>query len=523
MQTNIKKENIHLSFDGLSALYEIARVLAAGGTLESIMTRVLEILSSHSGMGRGTIAILRPDENELAVDVAVGLSEEQRRKGRYRPGEGITGKVLETGRPIAVPKLKNEPLFLDRMGLRKKVSYSELSFLCVPIRAGGKVIGTLSADHVAVEENVTLKGELRFLEAVADLIAQTVLARQREAENLAMLEAENLRLRSALEDRGKPVEMVGNSRAIREVYRLIAQVADSNTTVIIRGETGTGKELVAHAIHQRSPRLNGPFVAVNCAALPEPLLESELFGHEKGAFTGAFQQRTGHFEAAKGGTIFLDEIGELSLSAQGRLLRIIQEREFQRLGGTKLIKTNVRLIAATHRDLEADVKNGRFREDLYYRINVFPIHLPPLRDRGADALLLSDHFSQKYAQETGKKIDRISTPAIDMISAYHWPGNVRELENCIERAVLLSTDGVIHGHHLPPTLQMKDPQTPLKKESFEDLATAYERELIVDALKDSQGNQALAAKNLGITKRIIQYKISNYNIDYMRFRKSKPQ
>jgi Nif-specific regulatory protein len=354
---------------------------------------------------------------------------------------------------------------------------------------------------------------------VADLAAQTVLAHRKEAADMAALEAENIRLRSALEEHGRPGEMIGNSRAMREVYGLIGQVADSNTTVLIRGETGTGKELVARAIHQRSARRNGPFVAVNCAALPEPLLESELFGHEKGAFTGAIQQRIGHFEAARGGTIFLDEVGELSFSAQSRLLRIIQEREFQRVGGTKLIKTNVRLIAATHRNLEQEVAAGRFRQDLYYRINVFPIHLPLLRDRGADALLLADHFAQKYAEETGKQINRISTPAIDMISAYHWPGNVRELENCIERAVLLSTDGVIQGHQLPPTLQMKDRKAGPRKGSFEELVGAYERELITDALKDSMGNQSKAADILGTTKRVIQYKTASYGIEYKRFRK----
>ena len=514
-----KKIEDYLSFDGLSTLYEIARVLAAGEQLETIMTKVLEILASHADMKHGTISILRPNENEVAVDVAHGLSEEQRRKGRYRPGEGITGKVVATGRPIAVPRLKENPLFLDRMGVRKNLALSDLSFLCVPIRASGKIIGALSADRLAVAEAATLDGELRFLEAVADLIAQTVLAHRKEAEYRAALEAENLRLRSALEEKGKFNEIVGNSRAMREVYGLMAQVADSNTTVLIRGETGTGKELVARAIHQRSPRRNSPFIAVNCAALPEPLLESELFGHEKGAFTGATGKRTGYFEAANGGTIFLDEIGELTLSAQTRLLRIIQEKEFQRVGGTATVKANVRVITATHRNLETDVEEGKFRKDLYYRINVYPVHLPPLRDRGADILLLADHFVQKYAQETGKPVKRISTPAIDMISAYHWPGNVRELENCIERAVLLSTDGVIHGHNLPPTLQMKEKATRTDKTNFLESKSAYERELIVDALKDTYGNQAKAAALLGITKRIIQYKIKKYGIDYKRFRK----
>jgi Nif-specific regulatory protein len=520
MPSDSNKKNVHLNFDALTALYEIARVLAgAGDSLERIMTEVLDILARYAEMKRGAIFILNPDQNELALDVAHGFTEEQRTKGRYRPGEGITGKVVATGRPVAVPRLSEEPLFLDRTGARKNLSLSDLSFLCVPVRARGKVIGALSADRVAVEKYVTLEGELRFLEAVADLIAQTVLARQRESAQLAALAAENLRLRSALEDSGKISDMVGNSRAMREVTRLVAQVAEANTTVLIRGETGTGKELVARAIHQRSARRNGPFVAVNCGALPEPLLESELFGHEKGAFTGAMQQRIGYFETAKGGDIFLDEIGELSPSAQSRLLRIIQEREFQRVGGSKTIKTNVRLIAATHRNLESEVQTGRFREDLYYRINVFPIHLPPLRDRGADILMLADHFVQKYAQESGKAINRISTPAIDMLSAYHWPGNIRELENCIERAVLLSEDGVIHGHHLPPTLQMKDNIQVERKGTLSDLVGTYEKELISDALKDTYGNQARTAEILGTTKRIMQYKINLYGIEYKRFRK----
>ena len=289
--------------------------------------------------------------------------------------------------------------------------------------------------------------------------------------------------------------------------------------MLIRGETGTGKELIARAIHNKSTVKDGPFIAVNCAALPESLLESELFGHEKGSFTGAVTQRIGRFEAADGGTLFLDEIGEIPPSAQGRLLRAIQEKEIQRVGGMQTVRINVRLICATNRDLEADVKEGRFREDLYYRINVFTILLPPLRNRGADVLLLADHFVKKYARVHGKQIHRISTPAIDMLSAYHWPGNVRELENVIERAVLVAAGDTIEGHDLPPTLQMKDLQkSGVRKDTFDGLVAAYEHELIVDALKDSRGNQTEAANLLGTTKRIIQYKISKYNIDYTRYR-----
>jgi Nif-specific regulatory protein len=383
------------------------------------------------------------------------------------------------------------------------------------------VIGALSVDRVAVEDAVTLEGELRFLEAVADLIAQVVQVRRKNYDRIHALEKENLELRRTLEDKGKPDLMIGNSSSMREVYRQIGQVAPSLTTVTIRGETGTGKELVARAIHQKSPCSKGPFVAVNCAALPESLLESELFGHEKGSFTGATARRIGRFEAADNGTLFLDEIGEMSLSAQSRLLRAIQEKEFQRVGGSESIRVNVRLICATNRDLETDVKENRFREDLYYRINVFSIALPPLRERGADVLLLADYFVKKYCQLHDRNIQRISTPAIDMLSAYHWPGNVRELENVIERAVIVATADVIEGKDLPPTLQMKDVALQGKRnDSFENLVAAYERTLILDALKDTGGNQTEAAKVLGTTKRIIQYKINKYQIDCSRFRRS---
>lgn len=516
MPAQIKTE---LSFNGLTALYQIAHHLASGQDLEVIMTRILEILEKNVGMNRGMITILSPNNEELAVDVARGLSESDKKKGKYRPGEGITGKVVATGRPIAIPTLNEEPTFLDRTGARKGLNHSDLAFLCVPIKTGDMVIGALSVDRVAVEDAVTLEGELRFLEAVADLIAQVVQARRRDYDKIHALEKENLELRRTLEDKGKPDLMIGNSSSMREVYRQIGQVASSLTTVTIRGETGTGKELVARAIHQKSPSSKGPFVAVNCAALPESLLESELFGHEKGSFTGATARRIGRFEAADNGTLFLDEIGEMSLSAQSRLLRAIQEKEFQRVGGSDSIRVNVRLICATNRDLETDVKENHFREDLYYRINVFSIALPPLRERGADVLLLADYFVKKYCQLHDRNIQRISTPAIEMLSAYHWPGNVRELENVVERAVIVATADVIEGKDLPPTLQMKDVALQgTRNDSFENMVAAYERTLILDALKDSGGNQTEAAKVLGTTKRIIQYKINKYQIDCTRFR-----
>lgn len=519
MQTSQLQNELNLN--GLTVLYQIAHLLASEQDLELVMSLILETLETKLGMKRGMITILSPDNIELAVDVARGISENDKKKGKYKLGEGITGRVVATGRPIAVPTLESEPTFLDRTGARKGLKHSDLSFLCVPIKAGMAVIGALSVDRVAVEDAVTLDGELRFLEAVADLIAQVVQVRRRQYDLIHALEKENFELRKTLESKGKPDLMMGNSSSMKEVYRQIAQVAPSSTTVLIRGETGTGKELVARAIHQKSQCADGPFIAVNCAALPESLLESELFGHEKGSFTGATAKRIGRFEAADQGTLFLDEIGEMSLSAQSRLLRAIQEKEFQRVGGSDSISVNVRLICATNRNLEIDVKEGRFREDLYYRINVFTILLPPLRERGADSLLLADYFVKKYAKLHDKSIERISTPAIDMLSAYHWPGNVRELENVIERAVIVASGNVIEGHDLPPTLQMKDSELQgSRHDTFENMVAAYEKELIIDALKDSRGNQTEAAKILGTTKRIIQYKINKYEIDFNRFRKA---
>jgi Nif-specific regulatory protein len=295
-------------------------------------------------------------------------------------------------------------------------------------------------------------------------------------------------------------------------------VAKSDTTVLIRGESGSGKELVAHAIHYNSRRASRAFIKVNCAALPETLIESELFGHEKGAFTGAIYQRKGRFELAAGGTIFLDEVGDFSPSTQIKFLRVLQEKEFERVGGTETIKTDVRVIAATNRDVEALIAEGKFRQDLYYRLNVFTIHVPPLRDRKTDIPLLADFFVERYSRLNHKEIQRISTPAIDMLMSYHWPGNVRELENCIERAVLVSNDQVIHGHHLPPSLQTAEATGTTHQGSLQGSLDDLERELILDALKSARGNMAKAARNLGLSERLMGLRVRKHGIQAKRFR-----
>ncbi|MCA1905967.1 MAG: nif-specific transcriptional activator NifA [Desulfarculus sp.] len=501
----------------LTLLFEISQTLDGSLDLRDVMGPVLTAMSKHMGMLRGTITLLNRETGEIMIEAAHGLSAKQRERGRYALGEGVTGKVVQTGRPAVVPHIQDEPAFLDRTGARAEMDKRDISFICVPIKIGNETVGALSADRLFAEV-VDLDEDVRVLQVIASMIAQAVRLRQQALEEQERLREENLRLNQTLKDRFQPANIIGKSKAMQIVYDLIAQVSPSNTTVLIRGESGTGKELVAHAIHFNSFRSSKPFIKVNCAALPESVIESELFGHEKGAFTGAVNMRKGRFELADGGTLFLDEVGDLSPATQVKLLRVIQEREFERVGGTSTIKTDVRVIAATNRGLEELIDKAQFRQDLYYRLNVFPIHVPPLRERGTDILLLANYFAEKYSKENHKAIRRISTPAIDMLMSYHWPGNVRELENCIERAVLLSTDEVIHGHHLPPTLQTAEHSGTMHQGSLESTLENVERELIIEALKNSRGNKAKAARLLGITERLMGLRVRKYGIDPRRFR-----
>jgi len=503
----------------LETLYGISQLLASGSRQKQVLAEVLDALDSGLGMKRGTVTLLAPGSDEITVEVAHDLSQQRSRNVRYRMGEGITGRVMQTGKAMIVPKVSEEPLFLDRLQ-RGSETGEEISFICVPISIGQTVIGALSVDR-PYDEGRSLEEDMRVLSIVASMIANDVKARREAVMCRQELEDENLRLRHELQDRFRPENIIGNSSAMRDVYRQIHQVAGSDTTVLIRGESGTGKELVAHAIHYTSPRSDRPFVKVNCAALNENLLESELFGHEKGAFTGAIQSRKGRIEEADGGTLFLDEIGDFSAATQVKLLRVLQDRQFERVGSNRTLKTNARIIAATNRDLEEAVKNGTFRQDLYYRINVFPIFLPPLRDRKDDILLLADYFVEQYSKKLNKDVRRISTPAINMMVAYHWPGNVRELENCIERAVLLSSDGVVHGHHLPPTLQTSDTSETVGTGSLKERINSFERDIIVDALKRCNGNLTAAARDLKTTPRIIGYKVKALGIDHKRYRWSR--
>jgi Nif-specific regulatory protein len=386
---------------------------------------------------------------------------------------------------------------------------------CIPVNYGPHKIGALALSK-AYSATSHPENELSFLNSVAYIVAQTILI-YRGGFTKTSLDAPSLTSYDS-EKQFRPKNIIGNSRAIRDVFDQIAQVLKSDTTVLILGESGVGKELVANAIHENSVRKDNPFVKINCAALPATLLESELFGHEKGAFTGAIAQKKGRFEMANGGTLMLDEIGDTSLATQVKLLRVLQERKFERVGGIDTISTNVRLIAATNRNLEEMIEKGEFRRDLYYRLNVYPIHVPPLRSRQTDIIPLADYFVEKYARTQKKDIKRITTPAIDLLISYHWPGNVRELENCIERAVLLSEDNIIHSYHLPPSLQMADPGRQKSKGSLQSILESMEKELIIDALKTCRGNMTKASRDLGLTERIMGLRMKKYKINFRHFR-----
>jgi Nif-specific regulatory protein len=509
------------SLDGqkLATLLLIGQTLADTPNLKGALLRVLETLGQHHGMLRSFIMLLDADEGKLRAEAFYGINAETARRVRYRVGEGVVGRVVQSGKPIVVTQASREPLLLNRLKEREKnSSRHELSFICVPVRPGGKPVGALGVD-MHYKQDRDYERETKFLAIVASMMAQALKVEHLvEADKQRLLE-ENTHLKQELRERYDFSHIIGNSSPLREVYEQVTQVARTNTTVLLRGESGTGKELIAHAIHYNSLRANKPFIKVSCAALPETLIESELFGYEKGAFTGAQGRKKGRFELADGGTLFLDEIGDLNISTQIKLLRVLQEREFERLGGTETIKVNVRLIAATNKDMERAIADNQFREDLYYRLNVFMIYMPPLRERKSDILLLADHFLEKYAREHAKRIKRISTPAIDMLTSYHWPGNVRELENTLERAVLVCETNVIHGHHLPPTLQTAEGSGTVTTLKLETAVEAYERDLIQDALKTTRGNRAKAAKLLDTTERIIGYKIKKYGIDCRRFRR----
>jgi len=508
----------------LHVLAGISEIIAHASNLENILSEVLRILSDSLSMKRATVTLLNHETGTLFITASHGLSHEEMRRGVYRLDEGITGKIFQTAKPYAVPDIRTEPLFLDKTrsrGLEKQ----GLAFIGVPIMLHGAAIGVLNVDRL-FDDHVSPREDIDFLQVVAVLIAQFISLN----EQFQALRAENASLRYRASKNGQGPYIVGKSLAMQEVQRQLERVAPTRATVLLQGESGTGKTLIGRIIHELSERKNFPFIKVNCASIPENLLESELFGYEKGAFTGAMGTKPGKFEEAHQGTIFLDEVGELPLGLQAKLLRFIQEKEFERLGSNKTRKVDVRILAATNKNLEQLAASATFRADLYYRLNVFPIYAPALRERKEDIETLLIHFLRKVSREYNRRI-HFSVKALELLKTYDWPGNVREMENLIERLVILSESSLIQPALIQPyitpgqTARMATKTSPPApsdgpSSEHEDVSRnaqpaqlhELEKREVLAALRRNGWIQARAAKELGLTQRQMGYKVAKFHL-----------
>jgi Nif-specific regulatory protein len=539
--TKDKKEcnscSLTFAYNEISLLYDIAVMLSTTTNIKESIEKGMRTLKRNSYLDRCTLFMLSDDKSQLELYASIDLTSQQQKMASYKLGEGATGLAAKSAEPVVIENIHNNINYLNKIGTMNTKS---ISYVAVPIIQDDEVIGVISAN--TCEKSVLDFDDVVHMLTIVGSIFGGTLATQikfaKEKEDLT--ELKTYYKDQALSEY-KFEDIVGKSTKMQLVFSMLETVAPSDATILVRGETGTGKELIATAVHNLSKRKNGPFIKLNCAAISETLLESELFGHEKGAFTDAKEARKGRFELADGGTLFLDEIGDITPALQVKLLRILQEQEFERVGGNKTIKTNVRLVAATNRNLEQMVKNGEFREDLFYRINVIPVNLPPLRERYEDVKLLIEHYLHKFMQEHRKQMT-FSKAALEILLDYPWPGNIRELQNMMERIVLICPNGEIEpemlNHVLPfnyqkmymPTepeqtyiskVKVKEnvvesnvetnvPPQRLTKSSLQDM----EKESIIQALIEHRGIQTKAATQLGMTARQIGYKIRKYNIDF---------
>ncbi|MCL1074437.1 nif-specific transcriptional activator NifA [Shewanella dokdonensis] len=501
----------------LAAMYKISSELNTSLNYPESANNVLKILHNECRLMCGMLTILDEERDILLIKsihnpLPRPLTDEK--QVYYKVGEGIVGDVLQHGSSIVIRQLGNDQRFADKLAL---YDY-EKPYICVPLKDGSnKVIGALSAQPPQCRDD-SLTALAKFLEMIANLIAKNVQLAYKVETKEKQLVDERDGLRRKVRNNYSFKNLVGHTKTMRQIFEQIRLVSRWDSTVLLRGESGTGKELVANAIHYNSPRANNPFIKLNCAALPDNLLESELFGHEKGAFTGAVKQRKGRFEMAHNGTIFLDEIGETSAAFQAKLLRVLQEKEFERIGGTSTIAVNVRIIAATNRNLEEEVSQGNFREDLYYRLNVMPMYLPPLRERIEDLPELAEHITKKLSMAQQRQVS-LSDSTLRMMMGYSWPGNVRELENTLERASVLSESGVI----VPELISFSQLDSQLLQPAKTHAANHHqyntaepsldEREQVIDALERSGWVKAKAARLLNMTPRQIAYRIQIMNIE----------
>ncbi len=514
----------------LLALHRITELIGNAVDLEITLERILAVVNDTLKMERATLLLYDSRSRNLVITASCGLSEVEEMRGVYKPDEGVIGQIFRTRSPFVVPDIQSEPLFLNRTGARTKVSRDKVSFLGVPVMVKGNPAGVLTVDRL-FGDDVSFEEDIRFLTVLATLIAQFLTLHREIEKKEAKLLKENESLKAKIHQIHDGHYIIGHSKPMQEVFGIVDKISKSNATALLLGESGTGKELVARAIHESSNRKNQPFIKVNCAALPETLLESELFGHEKGAFTGAHATRPGRFELADGGSIFLDEIGEMPLSLQAKMLRILQERQFERIGGSKTFSVDVRVVAATNVSLEDAVNQGKFRADLYYRLNVVPIILPPLRERKDDIPLLFNHFLGKSNERNGKEV-KMTSELLDFLMSYNWPGNVREMQNLVERMVILAEGDRITLDDLPANIHLPgsvgigcvegaDVQVYSGGSSAVSgrSLSQIEREEVKAALIRNGWVQVRAARELGLTQRQMGYRIKKYGLNrYDSFR-----
>jgi Nif-specific regulatory protein len=499
-----------MSSQEFQTLSSLLSVLSDPRQSKSAIASAIRLLVELTETEAAAILTVPAGEDVLNLVASEGLTPTQFRRLNRQASKGSFTDLLNEG-GAEIKEMDSSISRSDTLDPESDPGW----MLSSPIQVADKAMGLVLVTDGNREK---LSRLIPLMQGVCRAFAQHIRTENAVFAEQSRLVEENTKLKSELKEKHDFSQLIGNSNEMRLVFDQVVQVAKSNATVLLRGESGTGKEMIANAIHYNSLRAKQPLIKVNCSALPETLIESELFGYEKGAFTGAEKRKIGRFESADGGTIFLDEIGELPLKTQVKLLRVLQEKEFQRLGSNDTIRANVRIIAATNMNLESAMDDGRFREDLFYRLNIFSIFLPPLRERKADILLLAEHFLEKYESEYVKRIRRISTPAIDMLTQYHFPGNVRELENVIERAVIVCDSNVIHSHHLPLSLQTAEETDTSPKGSLDASVAALEKDLILDALKSARGNVAKAARLLDSTERKIGYKIRKFGLEPSKFK-----
>ncbi|TWH76235.1 Nif-specific regulatory protein [Azomonas agilis] len=499
-------------------LLRMTHELTQTGDLAAVARIMLELMQQQLRVERASISCYDERTGQMLVHEHCGLSAEQLLFGLWNPGEHLTRQTLAQGQAVIIPDVRQEPELLAFYQRTQPLADTEvLSFICIPLTRQDRVLGSINLER-PYDSLKQLRWDAEMLSALAAPLAQAAELQLMQTTWHTALKKENRQLHSALRGRFNPNNIIGHSKPMRAVYRMLEKVTRAKTTVLILGEKGVGKALVAHAIHYNGPWADKPFVSFSCANRSEELIERELFGYEQGAFPGATTQRRGRFEQANGGTLFLDEIAELPLSMQAKLLRVLQEKSFERLGSSVTIQVDLRLLAATSRPLKHCVAEGTFREELYYRLNVFPINVPPLRERLLDILALAEHFVGRYALTLGIEAPKISSAALSMLTHYHWPGNVQELEHVIEQALLCSEGQLIEPKHLPCSLHPPSLPEPPVQDLLDTRLGIAERKIIIEALTQTRGNTTEAAAQLGLTRRMLGLRMQKYDLHYKDYR-----